>query len=162
MKLTILLVLLASVAAGSAASAKSSPELRSAASLTAAAIKAAESGKIREAVTLFAAAVKAEPSAQSHTNLGVTYMRLNKLEDAQASYGRALAMEPGYPNTLSNLQALRDNAKKRGLTLPPLSVPGGKYGKPGSGGSGGGGGPPPPASPTLEQPQRLPYAYGKR
>ena len=58
---------------------------------------------MQPAIVLISQAVHIEPLAASyHSNLGVAYQNLQRLEEAAACYERALALQPDHVDALNN------------------------------------------------------------
>ena len=71
------------------------------------AIKAAESGNMKEALSLFEQAVAKSPTDSAIiNNLGVTYMRTNKMDDAQRMFVQGLQTDPRNNDCFDNLKVL--------------------------------------------------------
>ncbi|QQP36015.1 Transmembrane and TPR repeatcontaining protein 2like, partial [Caligus rogercresseyi] len=61
--------------------------------------------------------------ASAHMNLGAMLHFLEKYQEAESSYLRALMLDPSNPSTRINLQRLHNIMKKRGLaTSSKISV----------------------------------------
>lgn len=65
-----------------------------------------QSGKAQRAVQLIGEALAAAPTAQMHCNLGVVLQAGGRLDEAQASYASALALEPDFADAHLNLGLL--------------------------------------------------------
>lgn len=65
-------------------------------------ILATQQGRYGEAVELLTPVARAQESAPAHSDLGNAYLGMSRLEDALASYDRALALDPTLAGTLLN------------------------------------------------------------
>ena len=83
------------------------------------AIKVAESGAIDEALELFKQVVKADPTnGRFHENLGVTYLRLQLLPEARASFERARKLLPKNDHSIKrNLNAIEEAESTMGVEV---------------------------------------------
>ena len=62
-----------------------------------------QKGLYLQAQSAFLSAVQNDPdSAEAHYGLGSAYLKLDKVEEAQASFKHAVSMKAGYPDTVSN------------------------------------------------------------
>ncbi len=62
-----------------------------------------QKGLYLQSQSAFLSAVQNDPdSAEAHYGLGSAYLKLEKVNDAQASFKRAVSMKAGYPDTISN------------------------------------------------------------
>ena len=69
-------------------------------------------GRAAEALApLEAAAALAPDVAQTHNSLGVAYVQGRRWDDAVAAFGRALELQPDYPEASFNLAQLHDGGR---------------------------------------------------
>lgn len=71
------------------------------------AVRLSEAGKVRAAIPLFQAAVALRPNdPQSHSDEGVSWMRMQEYRDAWGAYKRALGIDPSHGLALQNKKEL--------------------------------------------------------
>ena len=84
-----------------------SPFVESAATLRSRGVELAQAGKLRAAVPFFLAAVAVSPGdPQTHSDEGVTWMRLQEWAPSWGAFKRALALDPANPTSLDNKRQL--------------------------------------------------------
>ena len=84
------------------------------------AIKLATSEKTSESLVYFEKAVELAPvNADFANDLGVTYMRLGKLDEAQSSFKKALKIDSSHSSAAQNLDAVYDHITFRDTGRSP-------------------------------------------
>eukprot|EP00455_Lapot_gusevi_P053087 TRINITY_DN8208_c0_g1_i1.p1 TRINITY_DN8208_c0_g1~~TRINITY_DN8208_c0_g1_i1.p1 ORF type:complete len:463 (+),score=120.37 TRINITY_DN8208_c0_g1_i1:80-1468(+) len=88
-------------------------------------IRLASDRKLSKAIKYFELAVEQEPHVPEWTNnLGVTMMRMGRLEEAKTQFERVLAMRPDFAQAIANLKELKEFSPKLFANSPePASPP---------------------------------------
>jgi len=77
--------------------------------LNAEALEFAYKGDMQHALPLFQQAVATAPKVpEFHNNLGVTYLRMSRYDEARASFEEALRLEPGHTDAIRNLEEMAE------------------------------------------------------
>ncbi len=88
------------------------------------AIKLATTDKLTESVPFFEKAQRLEPQNVDYMNdLAVTYLRLNKLEEAKDLLDKAKLLMPDHEQVKENLQAVEEHLRHRDQQLKSRAVP---------------------------------------